>query len=295
MNTGDALKFLFIINPSSGTKTPEWNGIIINYFKLLNHTVKLYQLPNDFTVTSIVEEIQLFSPDRVVAVGGDGTIKLVAECLMHTKQSLGILPAGSANGLAKELGIPQDHEKALNVIVTGNLKKIHLVKINDHVCIHLGDIGLNAHTVKKFESLPGRGMWGYLRAALKVVWINPVMNIEIQMSDKIIRRKAHMVVIANATRYGSGAVINPIGKLEDTLFEVVVVKKISLSELFKMIFSHNAYDSTKTEVFQTDTLRLRSAKKVHFQIDGEYLGKVNEINAMLLPNALEIVVPTANN
>jgi diacylglycerol kinase (ATP) len=291
MNVVDTLKILFVINPSSGTNTPDWAGIIDEYFETLDHIVEVFQLPCDFNAKSLIEKIASFSPHQVIAVGGDGIIKLVAECLMHTKMLLGILPAGSANGLAKELGIPEDHTKALDVIVAGRSKKIHLLKINNHICIHLSDIGLNAQTIKKFETLPTRGMWGYVRAALKVVWVNPVMLITMDLAGKVTNQKAHMIVIANATQYGSGAVINPIGKLDDKLFEVIVVKKISLLELFKMIFSHNAYDSTKIEVFQTNALRLNSTRKVHFQIDGEYLGKVNEVNATLLPDALEIIVP----
>src|SRR5688572_17792880 len=278
MSAGTDLKFLFVINPGSGTDTPDWPGIITNYFKGLTHRVEMHLLSGDFNIQSIRKKIESYSPHRVIAVGGDGTIKLLAACLMHTQRSLGILPAGSANGLAKELGIPEDYEKALDVIVKGSLKKIHLLKINDHVCIHLSDIGLNAHAVMKFETLPSRGMWGYLRASLNVLRMNPQMKVEIVMNKTVIMRKAHMIVIANATRYGSGAVINPVGRLDDNLFEVVVVKEISLGELFKMIFSHKPYDSNKTEVFQTDVLSLRSGKKVHFQIDGEYLGKVNEVN-----------------
>lgn len=293
MSARNKLDFLFIINRSSGTDTPDWQGIISNYFDALHHAIEVYQLPADFSTTLIREKIALFSPQCVIAVGGDGTIKLLAECLINTTTSLGILPAGSANGLAKELGIPEDYTKALDIIVNGSLKKVHLLKINEHICIHLSDIGLNAHTVKKFETLPGRGMWGYLRALLKVIRINPLMKVEIQMTKEVITRRAQMIVIANATRYGSGAMINPVGRLDDNLFEVIVVKKISLRELFKMLFSHNPYDSNKTEIFQTTTLTLRSVRKVHFQIDGEYLGKVNEVHATLLPDALEIIVPAA--
>jgi YegS/Rv2252/BmrU family lipid kinase len=290
MNPGSDLKFLFIINPGSGTNTRDWPDIISNYFNNLNHNAEIYQLPDYFNTQTVIEKVVSFSPDIVVAVGGDGTIKLIAECLINTKVPLGIIPAGSANGLAKELGIPEDYEKALDVIVTGFLKKIHLLKVNNQICIHLSDIGLNAHAVKKFETLPGWGMWGYLRASLKVLRINPMMKVEIVLDNGVINRKAHMIVVANATQYGSGALINPIGRLDDELFEVVVVKKISLSELFKMLFSHNPYDSNKTEIFQTTKLTLRSRKRVFFQIDGEYVGKVNEVFATLLPDALEIIV-----
>lgn len=291
METKTGLNFFFIVNPGSGTDTPDWQEIITNYFKDSIHRVEIHKLQGDFNNQSIREKIASSTPDRVIAVGGDGTVKLLATCLMDTKIPLGILPAGSANGLAKELTIPEDYSKALDVAVNGVIKKIHLIKINEQVCIHLSDIGLNAHAVMKFETLPGRGMWGYLRASLNVMRRNQVMKVTIAMRNQTIIRKAHMIVIANATRYGSGAVINPVGRLDDNLFEVVVIKKISLGELFKMIFSHRPFDSTKTEIFQTDTLLLQSFKNVHFQIDGEYLGKTQEVRAAILPNALEIIVP----
>ncbi len=100
-----------------------------------------------------------------------------------------------------------------------------------------------------------------------------------------------MIVIANASKYGTNVVINPIGTLEDALFEVIAVKKISATEIFKMIFTHSYYDPNKTEIFQTDALIMRSANRVHFQVDGEYLGKVREVKAVLLPAALLIRVP----
>lgn len=77
------------------------------------------------------------------------------------------------------------------------------------------------------------------------------------------------------------------------MFEVIAVKKISLRKIFKMTVSHAAYDPSKTEIFQTNTLVIRSVKKVHFQIDGEYFGKVNEVKASLIPQALQIMVPAA--
>jgi diacylglycerol kinase family enzyme len=135
-------------------------------------------------------------------------------------------------------------------------------------------------------------MWGYFIAALKVLLQNPSMQIKMQIAGKTIQLKAEMIVIANATSYGTGAVINPIGQLDDKMFEVIVIKTISFREIFKMVFSHATYDPDKTEVFQTNALSMRSAKKVHFQIDGEYLGKVKAVNAVLVPDALQIICPS---
>ncbi len=285
------LKFLFIINPGSGNNSTDWTAAITDYFKSLPHRIELFHLNQECNIETIKAKIKSFSPHRLIAVGGDGTVKLAAECILHTNVALGILPAGSANGLSNELGISNDPTRALDVLVTGVTKKIHTTVINGELCIHLSDIGLNAYAMKKFERQQVRGMWGYLMASLKVLWQNPKMEVEMQIDNKAIKMKAAMIVIANATKYGTGALINPIGRLDDELFEVVVIKKISFRELFKMIFSHSSYDSDTIEIFQTDALMMHSTKKVHFQVDGEYLGKIKEVKAILVPNAFNLIVP----
>jgi diacylglycerol kinase (ATP) len=291
MNETPALKLLFIINRSSGNNEKDWYEIIQNYFKSLHHTIELFALPDPCTPDKIRQKIEEYKPGRVVAVGGDGTVKLVAQCVQQTNISLGILPAGSANGMAKELEIPNNAEKALDIVINGGTRKIHLVKINDQLCIHLSDIGFNAFVVKKFETGASRGMWGYVKALWKVLWNKPMMLAEIHTDKTVIKRNAAMIVVANATKYGTGALINPHGKLDDDVFEVIVVKKISLKEIFKMMISHTPYDPEKTELFQTSSLHIQSQKKAHFQVDGEYLGKVNKINATIIPSALEVIIP----
>ncbi|HEV3249477.1 MAG TPA: diacylglycerol kinase family protein, partial [Puia sp.] len=289
MKVQPELKFLFIINPGSGNNKTDWTGPIRDYFESLPHRIELFDLSDPAASQEIKEKIEEFRPQRVVAVGGDGTVKLAAKYLLQTDIPLGILPAGSANGLAKELGIPDDYGRALDILIKGELKKIHVIKINDEICIHLSDIGFNAFVIKKFEGSGGRGMWGYLKASWKVLWDRPLMQIEMQIGNKSIKRQAAMVVVANARRYGSGALINPDGKLDDDVFEVIVVKKVSIAEIFKMMVTHSAYNPRKTEVFQTGSLRMFSRVKAHFQVDGEYLGKVNNITAAIIPGALDVI------
>ena len=286
-----SLKILFIINPISGSNTINWAVEITNYFSAFDHTIQLYLLTKTCNVQTIKDKIDLFKPHQVVAVGGDGTIKMVAECLMHTNMLLGILPAGSANGLAKELGIPDNPQKAMEVLLNGQPKSIHITMVNKHLCIHLSDIGLNAYAMKKFKMQSGRGMWGYFIASLRVLMLNPILEIKMQMSNETRVIKAEMIVIANATKYGTGALINPIGQLDDDVFEVIVIKHISALEVFKMVFTHAPYDPKKTEIFQTNELSIRSTKRVHFQVDGEYLGKTKAVNAEIVRDALQIIVP----
>jgi diacylglycerol kinase (ATP) len=284
-------RLFFVINPNSGSNSHDWETIINAYFVHLPYKIELFSLTKNCNLDTIKERIDAFKPTQVIAVGGDGTVKLVAECILQTSIVLGILPGGSANGLARELGIPEEPIKALDVIVHGITRKIHTTTVNDQLCIHLSDVGLNAYLMKKFESNGVRGMWGYMVASIKVLLQNSLMDIEMIIEGKKIKLKAFMVVIANATMYGTGAVINPIGDLEDEYFEVIVIKQISVLEVFKMVVSHQSYDEEKTKVYQTNSLTMKSKRKVHFQIDGEYLGKINTITANLVPDALQVRVP----
>lgn len=285
------IKLLFIINPGSGNTKTDWKKEIQDYFKQSPLTVELFELPQPCDTGKLKDIVRKQRPDKVIAVGGDGTLKLVAECTEGMDLPIGLLPAGSANGMAKELGIPATPTEALDIVAKGATRKIHLTEVNNEKCIHLSDIGFNAFVVKKFESEKKRGMWGYVKAAWKVLWAHNRLKVIIKADNTIIQREAAMVVIANATKYGTGVVINPAGKLDDNLFEIVIIKKISFREIFKMRFTHSPFDTSKTELFQTTSLEIHSRRKAHFQVDGEYMGKTNKIHARILPAALEIIAP----
>lgn len=282
---------LFVINPCSGIGCINWEEQIRAYFVPFQHRLIFFTLTKNTPYNNLQEEITKQQPNIVIAVGGDGTIRFVATCLLNKKIPLGIIPAGSANGLAMELGINKDLALSLDSILFGFKKTIHAIEINNQLCVHLSDIGLNAHAIRKFELQQQRGFWGYLLASLKVLWKSPKVKASLEFNNQIVNTKAELIVIANSTTYGTGAIINPIGLLNDTKFEIIVVKVISIFEIFKMLFSHTSFDPNKTVVYQTSKLLIRTNKKVHFQIDGEYLGKVNEIDANIIPNAISVIVP----
>ncbi|RYD68790.1 MAG: diacylglycerol kinase family lipid kinase, partial [Sphingobacteriales bacterium] len=213
------MKLLFIINPGSGSHNINLKEVISNHFETKQIETELFELPEDCSIEKIKQKINSAHADKVVAVGGDGTLKLVAECLLNSETPIGIIPAGSANGMAKELGIPTDITEALDFLETGTPKKIHVVKINEEICIHLADLGFNAYLVNKFDTLPERGMWGYAKATWHALWNHKRMDVELKLKDETVKSKAAMVAIANATMYGTGLKINPDGKLDDELFE----------------------------------------------------------------------------
>ena len=289
----DALaSILFIINPISGGRTKnDWESAIREFYKPLNQSPEFYMLTGSDDNVSIEHWIEKIKPSKVVAVGGDGTISLVAREIIGKNIALGILPAGSANGMARELGIPLTANDALNIIERGTIRNADVIEVNNHICLHLSDIGLNAQLVKHFEEGKVRGKIGYATKVIKTLWTKSVMSISINIKGRQVNMKALMVVLANATKYGTGAVINPGGDLYDGQFEVVIMKRLAITELLKMWFRPQPFNPTKIKVYPATSVTIETTRKVHFQVDGEYLGKVRRVDANIIAGQLKLIVP----
>ncbi|GAC1490764.1 MAG: diacylglycerol kinase family lipid kinase [Flavisolibacter sp.] len=296
MQDQKSLILLFIINPvSGGKKKDNWEENILRYFRGSVHVPQFYYLTGNQDKEIVRRKIESIKPDRIISVGGDGTLKMLAEVVIGTNYILGVLAAGSANGMAKELNIPPEIDKALEIIVSGQQKKIDAIKINDkEICIHLSDMGLNAMLVKYFERSGKRGMWGYASSFIRVFWGKKSLYATLTLDRTQIERKAYMIVIANARTYGTGAIINPDGRLDDGQFEIVVIRKLTVWELFKMLITHQPFDSECIEIFKVKTLEIQVKRRTYFQVDGEFLGKTTRVTAQVLPQQINIMLPRAS-
>ena len=293
MNSVTNLKLLFVINPISGTKAKiKWEPAIRNYFANLPHNIELFLLDGKDDATSLKYWIEKLQPDKIIAVGGDGTVSLVAKQILNTNIAMGILPAGSANGMAKELDLPVEVDAALDIIVNGEIKSCDAIRINDkEISLHLSDLGVNAQLVKYFEEGNLRGKVGYALKVFKVLWRKRTMDVTIKTDKEEIKRRAFMVVIANASKYGTGALINPEGILHDGLFEIVIVRRIHLISVLKMFLKFRRYNPKKVEIFQAESAIISTIKPAHFQVDGEYLGKRDNVKAEILKSQLKLILP----
>ena len=284
---------LFILNPVAGGKTKaDWESSINAFFRTETSGIEFYVLKGKDDQESIKHWIEKIKPGKIVAVGGDGTVSMVARLILGTGISLGILPAGSSNGMARELDIPLTPNEAMEVIANDKAKFADVICINDkHICMHLSDIGLNALLIKHFEEGKLRGKFGYATKVIKTLWTKSYMTVDVGINEKTVTLKALMVVIANAAKYGTGAVINPGGDLYDGQFEVVVMRRLSISELFKMWFRPQPFNPAKIKLYPATSITITSRKKEHFQVDGEYLGKVKKVEAHILAGQLKLIVP----
>lgn len=294
MDGSSNINIFFIINPvSGGKKKIKWETVIRKYFEQLSYHIEFFVLTGKDDEASIRHWLERISPQKVVAVGGDGTINMVASQILGTSIPLGILRGGSANGMATELEIPEDPSEALDVIIKGREQKCDVIQFGEkEFCIHLSDLGLNARLVKYYDKNAIRGMWGYVRLLIKIIVEGRPVKAHIRLDSFEKDIPAYMIVFANASKYGTGAIINPGGSIDDGKFEVVVVRQVSFIEFVKLFLKKTTFNPKKVEVFETTQAEVTLKRNTHFQLDGEYMGKTKKISAKIIPGALLVMVPT---
>jgi diacylglycerol kinase family enzyme len=285
------MKLLFVINPTSGGNSKEeWVTGIADYFKDSQDSYEWYEMQGQDDESSLKYWIDTYQPDRVVAVGGDGTLKFLAQNLLYSGMPIAFLPAGSANGMAKELGLPDGKPEAIAIAVEGASKKMDVIRINgEHISIHLSDLGLNAQLVKYFEQSNSRGMWGYVKEAFKVFWRKEKISLTIEVGGKKLERETWMLVVANARLYGTGVAINPEGSLYDGRFELVLLKRLSFLEILKMMLKNRPFNKHKVEVISAEQASIRTEAPAYFQVDGEYICECTNLECTIEKAAIDIV------
>lgn len=288
-------RVLFVINHKAGkNKNLELEIVIKKHAINFNYEVEFYMLcDNEHAITGIKNATEKFKPTIITAVGGDGTVNLVSGIIYNQNIALLIVPYGSANGMAKELQIPEELASCLDLIPKGKIVEIDLLKINNELSIHLADVGLNARIVKRFELDSQRGLLIYAKHLFYELFLLRRKRFIINYDDKIKKVNAVSITFATATKYGTGAVINPDGKLNDGLFEICIVKPFPKFELFKItyqMFRNKLKTSNYFEVIQCDKAIITCRRATLLQVDGEIIGKVKQINLEILPRVLKVLI-----
>ncbi|MEO6684828.1 MAG: acylglycerol kinase family protein, partial [Dyadobacter sp.] len=155
-------KVLLVVNPISGDKDKqEILSKVTARAEEDGYFLSVFSTTGTDDLVQIRELVKNLCPSRILVAGGDGTISMVAEAVQGSEVIFGIIPAGSANGLSADFGLPVSIDESIEVAFGENSVHIDAVKINEDISLHLSDIGLNALLVKNYESGDVRGKLGY--------------------------------------------------------------------------------------------------------------------------------------
>lgn len=284
---------IMVVNPISGAidKTE-----LINATKRFAKNVKcklyIYKTSGQNDIPKIKALYDTYNPERIIVAGGDGTIKMVAEAIEKENVILGILPAGSSNGLAADLNLPETLEENLSIAFLNDYFEIDVIEINNEKSMHLSDLGLNAELIKNYEKSLIRGKLGYaLQILTTIIDIEEPFTATITANNKTIKCVARMIVIANAKKYGSGIIINPNGEMNDGKFELVILKNLDLIVLGKIITGNMPINSEDIEIISTDKATIATNFPISFQMDGEYCGVKTRLDIKILPKMIKVAIP----
>lgn len=284
---------IMIVNPIAGdVDKSEMIAAAKSFAQRKKFNFVLYETTGKADCAKIKSLYQEHKPGRILIAGGDGTIKLVAEALEQQDVILGILPAGSANGLSVDLNLPDNLEENLTVAFADHFMEMDMVCINNKKSLHLSDIGLNAQLVKNYENSQTRGMLGYALQAINTLKEqDPPFHIKVEADGKTVECDARMVVIANSQKYGTGVTINPNGRMNDGKFEIVILKNLDVMVFGKIVTGNMPLDSGDVEILTAEKATIRTNVPVHFQIDGEYVGEETQLDIHILHQQMKVAIP----
>ncbi len=289
-------KTLFVINPISGDiDKDQLTTEISEFMESVNSSYEFFFTTGKNDKEKIEDKITTLNPETVVAVGGDGTCNLVGQTLLEKPIKMGIIPAGSANGMAAELDLPANVKDSLSIVSGGKTKALDVLKINKkHISLHLSDLGFNAKIINTYEEGEMRGLLGYAKSFIDEFGNARPAKFELHCDEKIINKEAFMIVLANASQFGTGAVINPEGKPDDGYFEVVVVRPQSFMNFLEMLvpfYTGKIHTLDFVDTYRCQHVKIKNTEKQNLQIDGENIGQPLQVDVEILPRSLTILVP----
>ncbi|HEV8167726.1 MAG TPA: diacylglycerol kinase family protein [Pyrinomonadaceae bacterium] len=293
-------KAILISNPKTGRynsrRRPIQDVVSSLESRGLNVDLQLTSGPGD--ATEIAARAARDGSTDVIVAGGDGTINEAIQGLAGTDARLGIIPRGTANVLALELGLPLDEEKAVAVVAAGKSRKIYLGLMIDektnqsrHFVLMAG-IGLDASVVRgvqpSLKKRIGKGAFWLSGLSHLANWNPQPFTLEIN-DDKY---NATFAAIGKAPRYGGDLAITPGARLDQREFEVCIINTTSRRRYLHLL-SHamrNGMPRDKPEVCFVTTGIVKAYGNAQVQIDGELIGAL-PMRFEIAPHSLEVIVP----
>jgi diacylglycerol kinase (ATP) len=235
--------------------------------------------------------------ELVVAWGGDGTINEVASALVHSRAALGIVPVGSGNGLAREVGVPFGHEAALRAAIAGTDRVIDAGELNGRVFFSAAGIGFDGHVAGVFAASSGhlRGFASYASVTVREVFRYKAGRYRIAPEGLPAREcRALLVSVANTRQWGNGARIAPGALMDDERLDITIVAArhpvVVLANAWRL-FTGSVAGWSAVESLRVRAVDIVADPPAPVHVDGEPAGCCGSIRIRAVPAALRVRAP----
>jgi YegS/Rv2252/BmrU family lipid kinase len=295
----ERLSHVFVVlNPMAGKSTAaDVRAALDRHLSAETWTQEVYETTGDEQVADIVRAALDRGCDLVVAAGGDGTVSEVAEALIHTDIPLGIVPVGTANVLARELGLPLDVEGACALLAGEHAtNSIDAMQVGNKAFFLQIGIGIDSLMIRDTDRAAKRrfGRAAYLWSAIKWLIGYQPRRFTIAVDGRRLRPRAAQVLIANGGVLGMppfswGPHIRP----DDGLIDVCVVSARALSDYLRIgwqvLIGHRRRGQNIRYYSAERSIVVDADRPLPVQADGEILGET-PVQVRVVPDAVAVVV-----
>ena len=238
---------------------------------------------------------QLGRIDRVIVGGGDGTLNAAVQVLVELGLPLGIIPLGTANNLARTLGIPDDIEAACAVSAGGVRRRIDLGRVNDRYFCTTASLGLSVQITEEL-SADAKRRWGpvaYALTAIRVVRRARPIHADIEWEGGSRHSRTVQIVIGNGRYYGAALQVAEDAAIDDARLDLYSLEVGHWWELLKLAPSLKRGTHgrrSEVEALRARSFVIRTRGRVPIDLDGE-IGAETPAHFRVVPRALEVLVP----
>ncbi len=231
----------------------------------------------------------------VILGGGDGTMNAAASALRDTGLPLGVLPLGTANDLARTLGIPHEPEGAAAVILSGRIRKLDLGSVNGHPFFNVASLGLSVDITRRLSRLMKRrlGVFAYPAAAAAVLATASPFHATLSSGGQVTNVRTMQISVGNGRYYGGGMVIEADARIDDGLLDIYSLEPARRWRLLLMARAFRAGDHGKlheVRTLQLPRLTIATRHPRHVSADGEIVTQT-PVEFAVLPKAVAVFAP----
>ena len=290
---------LIILNPVSGTKDAEKvKSYIEESMQRAGWSYDIVETKPDIGIAALTQEASPENYDLVVAVGGDGTVAGVANCLVNTGKLLGIVPGGTGNALARDLGIPLDPKLAAGLLVGPHgAQDLTVLQVGDAYYLLNVSAGISAATMKDTERSAKRsyGMVAYVLDAFKQLGHPHAVDFTIEVDDETLETRATEVAVLNTGLVNAEILARYTNGHIDAKDVVVVVAQADsvpdyISTAWDVLSKRTEENPEIIAMPVRERITIRPHESVPLQADGEPLD-LQEVTVRIIRRGIRVLTP----
>jgi diacylglycerol kinase (ATP) len=288
------MKTLFIVNPIAGKGRAKTIVPLIEdrcAQSKIEYTIQYTSGPKN--AIEIAKQGVQDGFERIVSVGGDGTLNEVVNGIAGSEVVLGVIPAGTGNDFVRTVYPHTDLKKIIFDIIHGEVREIDLAKCNDTYFINIGSGGFDAQVALESEKTKKvfSGGVAYIIAILKTLAFYKGIRMKVSIDGKAFEKNTMLVAVANGKYYGGGILPAPKADITDGIFDICFVENMSRLKMLILLpkYMKGKHESIKgVSFFRGNNICITSEAEFAVNIDGE-VSLMKEVNFTIIPKGIKII------